>query len=57
MKTVVTIEIEHTKPLPSLPSMVAGRAWSIDGVSRAEVVAVDQKPVAVTEPGAEAVSA
>jgi hypothetical protein len=38
MKTIITIEVEHTKPMPHLANMVAGRAWSIDGVKHAEVV-------------------
>ena len=37
MKTVITLEIEHSKPIPHLADMVAGRAWSIDGVRHAEV--------------------
>lgn len=38
MKTLVIIEVEHRKPIPSLASMVAGRAWTIDGVTSSEVV-------------------
>lgn len=38
MKTLVIIEIEHRKPIPALANLIAGRAWSIDGVAKAEVV-------------------
>lgn len=38
MRSVIVIEIEHKQPIPHLADMVAGRAWSINGVSRAEVV-------------------
>ncbi len=36
--TRVTIEVIHTKPLPHLAEMIAGRAWSIDGVKGSEVI-------------------
>lgn len=32
MKTLITLEIDHTKALPLLADMVAGRAYTIDGV-------------------------
>lgn len=38
MKTLVTIEIEHRRPIRRLADMVAARAWTIDGVKRAEVI-------------------
>lgn len=38
MRTVVVIEVDHKQPIPHLADMVAGRAWTINGVSRAEVV-------------------
>lgn len=36
MFTTIVLEIEHTKPMP-LAEMVAGRAWSIDGVVSVEL--------------------
>jgi hypothetical protein len=41
MKTVIVLEIEHRKPIPQLANMIAGRAWSVAGVSRAEVLPVN----------------
>lgn len=38
MKTLVTIEIEHSKPIPQLASMICGRAYTIDGVKDANVL-------------------
>jgi hypothetical protein len=46
MKTVVCIEIEHDRPIPALANLVAGRAWTINGVTGAEVMEA-QKPFAV----------
>lgn len=37
-KTIVTIEVTHTKPLRGLANTVAARAYTIDGVTNAEVV-------------------
>lgn len=36
MKTLVILEIDHRKPLPFLANMIAGRAYTIDGVTNAE---------------------
>lgn len=33
MKTLILLEVEHTKPIESLWDLVAGRAYTIDGVS------------------------
>lgn len=41
MKTYVLIEVSHRKPLPVLAEMIAGRAYTIDGVSDARVVKQD----------------
>lgn len=41
MKTFITLEIDHSKPLPVLPEMVAGRAYSIQGVSDVAIVEVN----------------
>lgn len=38
MKTLILLEVEHDKPLPHLAGMVAGRAWSLPGVTRADVL-------------------
>lgn len=38
MKTVICIEVEHDRPLPQLANLIAGRAWSIGGVTGAEVM-------------------
>jgi hypothetical protein len=36
MKTILIIEVEHRKPIPALANMVAGRAYTIDGVTNAQ---------------------
>ena len=36
MKTVVTIEVIHSKPIPELANIIAGRAYTLDGVINAE---------------------
>jgi hypothetical protein len=36
MKTLVIIEIDHKKPIPFLANMIAGRAYTIAGVTNAE---------------------
>lgn len=38
MKTIVVIEVEHRKALPHLGDMIAGRAYTIDGVTNAELM-------------------
>lgn len=38
MRTVVCIEVEHDKPIPALANLIAGRAWTIGGVTAAEVM-------------------
>lgn len=38
MKTLVIIEVDHRKPIPALANLIAGRAYTIDGVANAEVV-------------------
>ena len=44
MKSIVILEITHRKPIIALSNMIAGRAYSIDGVTDAQVVklAVDE---------------
>lgn len=49
MKTIVTIEVEHDRPIPEIANMVAGRAWSINGVRRAEVVPAEIVEVCVID--------
>lgn len=38
MRTVVILEIEHSKPIEALADLIAGRAWNIAGVEGAEAV-------------------
>lgn len=38
LTTRVVIEVTHLKEIPELANMIAGRAWSIGGVTKAEVV-------------------
>lgn len=38
MKTFIVLSVTHDKPLPDLPELVAGRAWTIDGVTDAKVM-------------------
>lgn len=51
MKTIVTLEITHDKPLPEIAQMLAGRAWTIAGVKHAEVISdnCDLRAVGFTE--------
>lgn len=35
MKTIVILEITHSKPIQALPNLIAGRAYTIDGVKDA----------------------
>ena len=39
MRTLLIIEVTHDKPIPALAQMVAGRAYTIGGVTGAEPVA------------------
>lgn len=36
MRTLIILEIDHKKPIPYLANMIAGRAYTIDGVTNAE---------------------
>ena len=36
MKTVLILTVEHPNPMPDLTDLIAGRAWSIQGVEMAE---------------------
>lgn len=49
MKTVITIEVHHDRPIQHLADMVAGRAWNINGVNRAEVVPAEVVGLSVKE--------
>lgn len=47
MKSIVILEITHRKPITALSNMIAGRAYSIDGVTDAQVVKLaleDERP-------------
>jgi hypothetical protein len=47
MKTLIIIEVNHRKPIPALANMIAGRAYTIDGVTNAEPLSM--KPMTVNE--------
>jgi hypothetical protein len=36
VRTVIVLEIDHRKPIPALANLIAGRAYTIDGVTNAE---------------------
>lgn len=38
MKTTITLEIEHRKPIESLSDLVAGRAYTLDNVTNVTAV-------------------
>lgn len=38
MKSVVILEVDHKSPIPHLANLIAGRAYTIAGVSNAEVM-------------------
>lgn len=40
MKTMIVIEVHHVKEIPHLADMVAGRAYTIDGVRDAQGVSL-----------------
>lgn len=40
-KTVITLEIEHEKPIEGLADKVAARAYTIDGVRDTTVIALE----------------
>lgn len=44
-KTIVTLEIEHTGPLPDLAEMIANRVHTMDKVSRSSVMTSTQEPI------------
>ena len=37
MRTTIVLVIDHKKPIPNLPDLVAQRAYTIDGVQDANV--------------------
>lgn len=41
MQTVIVLVIKHDRPILDLPELVAQRAWTIDGVSSADVLTED----------------
>ena len=47
IRTLVTIEVTHAKPLADLAERVAARTWSMDGVATAFVV--EPEPVATRQ--------
>lgn len=48
MQTKIMVTVDHDKPLPDLVDLVAGRAWTIDGVRCAEAKQV--APLHVVQP-------
>lgn len=38
MRTMILLEVEHAAPIQHLEDMIAGRAWTIGGVSFVRVV-------------------
>lgn len=40
MRTIVSLVIDHKKPIPELANLIAQRAYTIDGVDDAEPVVV-----------------
>lgn len=45
MKTTILMTIEHSKPIPDLTDIAAGRVYTLDGVK--DVTATIQEPVPV----------
>jgi hypothetical protein len=43
MTTYLLLTIEHSKPIPELPDLVAGRVWSLDGVETSEAKIIDKQ--------------
>lgn len=43
MRTYLLLEVSHTKPIPDLADVVAGRVWTLDGVqsSTAKIISQD----------------
>ena len=43
MRTYLLVEVSHTKQLPDLADVVAGRVWTLDGVreSTAKIISQD----------------
>lgn len=48
MRTIVIVEVIHSKEIPALADKIAGRAWTLDGV-RYATARVDEKTVADLE--------
>lgn len=50
MRTIIVLEVDHERDIPALANMIAGRAYTISGVSNAEVVkTIDALPVVAPE--------
>jgi hypothetical protein len=50
MKTLITLEIEHRKPIESLADLVAGRAYTLDNVTNVTVVPMTTEPALLQAP-------
>lgn len=44
MKTIITIEVTHDKPIADLIDKIAGRAYTLDGVKDVTAELVEEKP-------------
>jgi hypothetical protein len=51
MKTIVILEITHSKPITALPNLIAGRAYTIDGVTNSKPVKLATDEVDMSETG------
>lgn len=49
MKSLIIIEVDHIRDIPALGDMIAGRAYTIQGVTNAEFVK-DMAKLPVLEP-------
>lgn len=49
MRTLIVLEVDHTRDIPALGEMIAGRAYTIQGVTNAEFVK-DMAKLPVVDP-------
>jgi hypothetical protein len=50
MKTLITLEIEHRRPIEHLEDLVAGRAYTLDNVTNVLVVATPTGSLQIQAP-------
>jgi hypothetical protein len=41
-RSYLLVEVTHSKPIPNLTDVVAGRIWSVDGVRESSARAISQ---------------